>query len=305
MSIKVQNLVKIYGKQHAVNDISFEMASGEIVGFLGPNGAGKSTTMKILTGYLQQSSGKAEVAGFDVNKSPIESRKRIGYLPELNPLYTEMYVKEYLNFIASLQGLGKEAKKRVNEMVDKTGLSHESHKKIHQLSKGYKQRVGLAQAMMHNPEVLILDEPTSGLDPNQITEIRKLITDFGENRTILLSTHIMQEVKAMCNRVIIINKGEIAADGTVDELQHQLAGKQIIEVHLKNKADIQMLKTLPLVTKAIEKGNNIYQIEAALDAPIKEALFKMAVDTGNVILEQSQKEQSLEDVFQQLTQKHA
>lgn len=305
MSIKVQNLVKIYGKQHAVNNISFEMASGEIVGFLGPNGAGKSTTMKILTGFLQQSSGTAEVAGFDVNTSPIDSRKRIGYLPELNPLYTEMYVKEYLGFIASLQGLGKEAKKRVNEMIDKTGLSHESHKKIHQLSKGYKQRVGLAQAMMHNPEVLILDEPTSGLDPNQITEIRKLITDFGENRTILLSTHIMQEVKAMCNRVIIINKGEIAADGTVDELQHKLAGKQIIEVQLKNKADLQLLQTLPNVTKVIEKGNNFYQIEATLDAPIKEALFKMAVDTGNVILEQSQKEQSLEDVFQQLTQKHA
>jgi ABC-2 type transport system ATP-binding protein len=305
MSIKVKNLVKIYGSQYAVNDISFEMASGEIVGFLGPNGAGKSTTMKILTGYLQQSSGKAEVAGFDVNQSPLEARKRIGYLPELNPLYTEMYVKEYLSFIASLQGLGKEAKKRVNEMIDKTGLSHESHKKIHQLSKGYKQRVGLAQAMMHNPEVLILDEPTSGLDPNQITEIRKLITDFGESRTILLSTHIMQEVKAMCNRVIIINKGEIAADGTVDELQHQLAGKQIIEVQLKNTADLQTLKKLPLVTKAVHLGNNIYQIEAELDAPIKEALFKMAVDTGNIILEQSQKEQSLEDVFQQLTQKHA
>lgn len=305
MSIKVKNLVKIYGSQYAVNDISFEMASGEIVGFLGPNGAGKSTTMKILTGYLQQSSGKAEVAGFDVNQSPLEARKRIGYLPELNPLYTEMYVKEYLSFIASLQGLGKEAKKRVNEMIDKTGLSHESHKKIHQLSKGYKQRVGLAQAMMHNPEVLILDEPTSGLDPNQITEIRKLITDFGESRTILLSTHIMQEVKAMCNRVIIINKGEIAADGTVDELQHQLAGKQIIEVQLKNTADLQTLKKLPLVTKAVHLGNNIYQIEAELDASIKEALFKMAVDTGNVILEQSQKEQSLEDVFQQLTQKHA
>lgn len=305
MSIKVQNLVKIYGKQHALNDISFEMASGEIVGFLGPNGAGKSTTMKILTGYLQQSSGSAEVAGFDVNKSPIEARKRIGYLPELNPLYTEMYVKEYLGFIASLQGLGKDAKKRVNEMIDKTGLSHESHKKIHQLSKGYKQRVGLAQAMMHNPEVLILDEPTSGLDPNQITEIRKLITDFGQNRTILLSTHIMQEVNAMCNRVIIINKGEIVADGTVDELQHQLSGKQIIEVQLKNSADIRILNALPQVTKVLAMGNNIYQIEAALNAPIKEALFKMAVDSGNVILEQSQKEQSLEDVFQQLTQKHA
>ena len=305
MSIKVQNLVKIYGQQRALNDISFEISTGEIVGFLGPNGAGKSTTMKILTGYLQQSSGSAEVAGFDVNKSPLDARQRIGYLPELNPLYTEMYVKEYLNFIASLQGLGKESKKRVSEMIEKTGLSHESHKKIHQLSKGYKQRVGLAQAMMHNPEVLILDEPTSGLDPNQITEIRKLITDFGKNRTILISTHIMQEVKAMCNRVIIINKGEIAADGTVDELQHQLAGKQIIEVQFKNKADVQVLQKLASVNKVLEIGTHIYQIEAALDAPIKEALFKMAVDTGNVILEQSQKEQSLEDVFQQLTQKHA
>lgn len=305
MSITVEQLVKTYGKQHAVNGISFGVNSGEIVGFLGPNGAGKSTTMKILTGYLQATSGKAVVAGYDMNTQALEARRNIGYLPESNPLYTEMYVKEYLHFIASLHGFKKDARQRVEEMIQKTGLGQEQHKKIHQLSKGYKQRVGLAQAMMHNPQVLILDEPTSGLDPNQIGEIRKLIREFGQNRTILLSTHIMQEVKAMCNRVIIINKGELVADGGVDDLQKQFAGKQIILVQFKNPVQEQALKSLFPGISAEHLDDQRYRIEASLDLPVKEALFKLAVDTGNVILEQSQQEQSLEDVFQQLTHQHA
>lgn len=305
MSITVEQLVKTYGKQHAVNGISFGVNSGEIVGFLGPNGAGKSTTMKILTGYLQATSGMAVVAGFDMNTQALEARRNIGYLPESNPLYTEMYVKEYLHFIASLHGFKKDARQRVEEMIQKTGLGQEQHKKIHQLSKGYKQRVGLAQAMMHNPQVLILDEPTSGLDPNQIGEIRKLIREFGQNRTILLSTHIMQEVKAMCNRVIIINKGALVADGGVDDLQKQFAGKQIILVQFKNPVQDQALKSLFPGISAEHLGDQRYRIEASLDLPVKEALFKLAVDTGNVILEQSQQEQSLEDVFQQLTHQHA
>jgi ABC-2 type transport system ATP-binding protein len=305
MSIEVEQLVKTYGNQYAVNGISFGVKSGEIVGFLGPNGAGKSTTMKMLTGYLQATSGKAVVAGFDMNTQALEAKKNIGYLPESNPLYTEMFVKEYLHFIASLHGFKKDATQRVQEMIDKTGLSQEQHKKIHQLSKGYKQRVGLAQAMMHNPQVLILDEPTSGLDPNQIGEIRKLIRDFGQNRTILLSTHIMQEVKAMCSRVIIINKGELVADGAVEELQKQFAGRQIIHVQFKNTADENALKNLFPGIKAEHHGNNRFRIEADIELPVKEALFKWAVETGNVIMEQSQQEQSLEEVFQQLTHQHA
>lgn len=302
MSIKVENLTKIYGKQHAVDHVSFDISAGEIVGFLGPNGAGKSTTMKILTGYLQQTSGYAEVAGFDVNKHPEESRRHIGYLPELNPLYTEMYVREYLRFIATVQGLGKNAASRVEEMIEKTGLGKECHKKIHQLSKGYKQRVGLAQAMIHNPEVLILDEPTSGLDPNQITEIRRLITAFGKDRTILLSTHIMQEVKAMCNRVIIINKGKIAADGTVDELQQQFSGKQLLTVKFKHAANKKEIEKINGVIKVDFSEPESCLIETIPDTEIKEKLFAFAVASNNVILELSEKEQSLEEVFQQLTQ---
>lgn len=305
MSIEVQHLVKTYGSQYAVNDISYSIKSGEIVGFLGPNGAGKSTTMKILTGFLQATSGKAVVAGFDLNTHALEARKQTGYLPESNPLYTEMYVKEYLYFIASLHGYKKDARIRVEEMIEKTGLTAERHKKIHQLSKGYKQRVGLAQAMMHDPQVLILDEPTSGLDPNQIGEIRKLIREFGRERTILLSTHIMQEVEAMCSRAIIINKGKIVADGGVDDLQKQFSGRQIVQVLFKNDADDAALKSLVPGIKVEMLGDKRYRIEADVNQPVKEALFKMAVDTGNVILEQTQQEQSLEEVFQQLTHPHA
>lgn len=219
MSIKVSNLTKIYGKQRAVSNISFELKKGEVVGFLGPNGAGKSTTMKMVTGYLPPTEGQINVCGFDVVKEPMEVKKKVGYLPESNPLYYDMYVREYLGFTAGIHNLGKQGKERIEEMINLTGLGKESHKKIGALSKGYKQRVGLAQAMLHDPEVLILDEPTSGLDPNQIVEIRDLILRIGKEKTVLLSTHIMQEVEAMCGRIIIINNGTIVADDSIGNLQ--------------------------------------------------------------------------------------
>lgn len=219
MSVKVEQLTKVYGEQVAVDHISFEIKKGEIVGFLGPNGAGKSTTMKILTGYIPATSGTASVAGFDVTDEHQNVQKRIGYLPESNPLYFDMYIREYLEFLAGVHQLGARSQQRIQEVIDQTGLRVEEKKKIGALSKGYKQRVGLAQAMLHNPEVLILDEPTSGLDPNQIVDIRELIKNFGQSKTVILSTHIMQEVEAMCDRVIIINKGKLVADDSLKNLQ--------------------------------------------------------------------------------------
>lgn len=220
MSISVQSLSKVYGSQKAVNDISFEIKKGEVVGFLGPNGAGKSTTMKIITGYLPPSKGTAVVCGYDILKEPMEVRKRVGYLPEANPLYYDMYVREYLEFSAGIHKLSNK-KSKIEDIIERTGLNIEAHKKIGTLSKGYKQRVGLAQAMLHDPEVLILDEPTSGLDPNQIIEIRDLITSFGQEKTVLLSTHIMQEVEAMCSRAVIINRGTIVANDSISTLKQQ------------------------------------------------------------------------------------
>lgn len=229
MSIKIQNLSKTYGSQRAVDDISFEVAKGEIVGFLGPNGAGKSTTMKILTGYLPATDGSAEVNGFDVKTSPMQVKSSIGYLPEHNPLYLDMYVREFLEFAGSLYGLkGKSLQIKVAETIEMVGLGLEKHKKIGQLSKGYRQRVGLAQALIHNPDVLILDEPTTGLDPNQLVEIRDLIKSVGRNKTVIFSTHIMQEVEAICDRVVIINRGKIVANGTLSELKQ--GGKGIEDV---------------------------------------------------------------------------
>ena len=254
MSIQVEKLTKIYGTQRALNEISFEAKQGEILGFLGPNGAGKSTTMKILTGYIPQTSGIAKVCGFDVSTQTMEVKKHIGYLPELNPLYTDMFVKEYLMFSAEVQGLGKNAKKLVNEMIDRVGLSLECKKKIGQLSKGYKQRVGLAQAMLHNPKVLILDEPTSGLDPNQVVEIRELIKEIGKDKTVLLSTHIMQEVESMCNRVIIINHGKIVADDKISALQQQSKNELTIVVEFKQEVDDLALKNIEGVTAVKLKG---------------------------------------------------
>ena len=229
MSIKIQNLSKTYGTQRAVDDISFEVAKGEIVGFLGPNGAGKSTTMKILTGYLPATEGSAEVNGFDVKTSPLQVKSSIGYLPEHNPLYLDMYVREFLEFTGSLYGLkGKTLQIKVAETIEMVGLGLEKHKKIGQLSKGYRQRVGLAQALIHNPDVLILDEPTTGLDPNQLIEIRDLIKSVGKDKTVIFSTHIMQEVEAICDRVVIINRGKIVANCTLSELKK--GGKGIEDV---------------------------------------------------------------------------
>ncbi len=300
MSIQVEKLTKIYGTQRALDEISFEAKQGEILGFLGPNGAGKSTTMKILTGYIPQTSGIAKVCGFDVSTQTMEVKKHIGYLPELNPLYTDMFVKEYLLFSAEVQGLGKEAKSRVDEMIERVGLSLERKKKIGQLSKGYKQRVGLAQAMLHNPKVLILDEPTSGLDPNQVVEIRELIKEIGKDKTVLLSTHIMQEVESMCNRVIIINRGKIVADDNISALQQQSKHELTIVVEFKNEVKEAMLKNIAGV-KAVKQKGKRYFLKCSDD--VREQVSTLSSQQGWVLLSMSLEEDSLESVFQKLTTK--
>lgn len=298
MSIVVEKLTKLYGEQKALNEISFEVKQGDVLGFLGPNGAGKSTTMKILTCYIPQTSGNASVCGFDVVKNPIEVRRQIGYLPELNPLYTDMFVKEYLLFSAEVQGLGKLANNRVEEMIERVGLTIERRKKIGQLSKGYKQRVGLAQAMLHNPKVLILDEPTSGLDPNQVGEMRELIKEIGKDKTVLLSTHIMQEVEAMCNRVVIINKGQIVANDKIENLQQKLMGEVSITVEFKNEVKESLLKSIPGVIEIKQRGNK-YTVKAKQD--IREQISTVASSNNWVLLSMNQEEDSLENVFQKLT----
>ena len=283
MSIKVTSLSKVYDTQKAVDNISFELKKGEIVGFLGPNGAGKSTTMKIITGYLPATSGMAEVCGFDVQEKPMDVRKRVGYLPEANPLYYEMYVREYLEFTAGIHKLGKDSKKRIEEMIEMTGLTKEAHKKIGMLSKGYKQRVGLAQAMLHNPEVLILDEPTTGLDPNQIVEIRDLIKKIGAEKTVLLSTHIMQEVQAMCSRVIIINNGQIVADDSITHLQEASTRQDV---------------TIVSFDKAVDQAQ-FNSIKNAEELPRE--LMQWALDHHLTITSMHSEVHSLEDVFRKLT----
>jgi ABC-2 type transport system ATP-binding protein len=298
MSIVVDKLSKLYGEQKALNEISFEVKQGDVMGFLGPNGAGKSTTMKILTCYIPQSSGKASVCGFDVVQNPIEVRRQIGYLPELNPLYTDMFVKEYLLFSAEVQGLGKLAGKRVEEMIERVGLTIERSKKIGQLSKGYKQRVGLAQAMLHNPKVLILDEPTSGLDPNQVGEMRDLIKEIGKDKTVLLSTHIMQEVEAMCNKVVIINKGIIVANDHIETLRQKLVGEIGIAVEFKNEVKESLLKQIPGVKQVKQKGNR-YTVKAKED--VREQISQLSATQGWVLLSMNLEENSLENVFHQLT----
>lgn len=300
MSIQVTGISKSYGTQKALDDVSFSVASGEIVGFLGPNGAGKSTMMKILTGYLPQSEGAAKVCDLDTDHQSIEVRAKVGYLPEHNPQYLDMYVREYLSFVA---GVYKSGKNSIEELIEKTGLSLEANKKIGQLSKGYRQRVGLASAMIHNPEVLILDEPTTGLDPNQLVEIRKLIKDLGKSKTVLLSTHIMQEVEQLCDRVIIINKGKIVADKPTSELT-QLKGGKVFRVVFQNPIHVNTLKKLPEVSNTEKVNDHEYIItEKAKKGDLRKALFDFAVSNENSILEVSQKQSSLEEVFHQLTQK--
>ena len=301
MSIEVEGLAKKYGDQWAVDHVSFDVPAGQVVGFLGPNGAGKSTTMKMLTGYISPTQGSAKVCGISVTDDSLSVRKQVGYLPESNPLYYDMYVKEYLRFVARLYDLGKQTKSRVSEMIELTGLQLEQHKKIGALSKGYKQRVGMAQALMNNPKVLILDEPTSGLDPNQITEIRKLITNIGRERTVMLSTHIMQEVEAMCSRVLIINRGRLVADDSISNLQRQHGNKQSLQVKFKNGVDISHIKAIEGVIDVDDLGGYRYRIDAKTDLNLQEKLFNFAVETSNVLLEQKEVEQSLESVFKSLT----
>ncbi len=300
MSVIVEHLTKIYGAQKALDDISFEVKPGDIMGFLGPNGAGKSTTMKILSGYIPQTSGKASVCGYDVQENSIDVKKHIGYLPELNPLYTDMYVKEYLLFIAELQNLGKRSNNAVESMIERTGLSQERRKKIGQLSKGYKQRVGLAQAMLHNPEVLILDEPTSGLDPNQVGEMRDLIREIGLDKTVILSTHIMQEVEAMCNRVVIIDKGKIVADDKIEKLQQKLTGDVTITVEFKNEVNESDLKKVAGVISVKQNGKKFL---LRCERDIREEISNESSKQNWILLSMNLEEDSLEDVFQKLTKK--
>lgn len=300
MSIKVEGVTKNYGEQKALDNVSIEIKPGEIVGFLGPNGAGKSTMMKIITCFIPQSGGRVEVCGFDVEKDPMNVKKHIGYLPEHNPQYLEMYVKEYLLFVAKLHGV-KNAKERVKEMIDLVGLQVEQNKKIQALSKGYRQRVGLAQALLHDPDVLILDEPTTGLDPNQIVEIRNLIKTVGKAKTVMMSTHIMQEVEAICDRVIIINKGTIVADKPTAELQRQSSNVQLIEVEFDGKPGIAQLKNIKGVKKVRNVKGNTFEIEADAKGDIRSDVFQFAVDNGFKVLGLQVEEQDLEAVFQRLT----
>ncbi len=300
MSISVSNLTKQYGAQTAVNNISFTIDKGEIVGFLGPNGAGKSTTMKMITGYLSADGGTIEVCGLPVTEQSIHSKEKIGYLPEANPLYFDMYVREYLSFIAGVHQVA-DSKKRIEEVIVTVGLTPEAHKKIGQLSKGYKQRVGLAAAMIHNPEVLILDEPTSGLDPNQIVEIRNVIKALAQNKTILFSSHIMQEVEAICDRVIIINKGNIVANDKLSSLQKNNTGQQQVTVEFKeavNTADLEKLNTVSAVTK-LSTFN--FQLSTSDAESVKKQLLQLSIEKNwNIVSLQSQS-QSLENVFRELT----
>lgn len=301
MSIIVENLSKHYGTQKAVDAISFEAKAGEVLGFLGPNGAGKSTTMKMLTCYIPPTSGTATVCGFSIIDKPLEVRKLIGYLPELNPLYTDMFVREYLRFMAHIHGLGKEANKRCEEMISNVGLTPEAQKKIGQLSKGYKQRVGLAQSMLHNPKVLILDEPTSGLDPNQIVDIRKLIKEIGRDRTVILSTHIMQEVQAMCDRVIIINQGKIVADDRTENLGKQGIEEFIIIVEFGKEINESLLKKIAGVKSISNTQSSQYRL--ICDTDIREQINKAAYENNMNLLGLSLEKQKLEDVFKTLTKK--
>lgn len=300
MSISVTNLSKHYGAQKAVNNISFNISKGEIVGFLGPNGAGKSTTMKMITGYLAADAGEIKVCENTVNEENTETKKKIGYLPEANPLYMDMYVREYMAFIAGVHKIA-DAKKRVEEVIVTVGLSPEAHKKIGQLSKGYKQRVGLAAALVHNPEVLILDEPTSGLDPNQIVEIRNVIKALAKEKTILFSSHIMQEVEAICDRVIIINKGNIVADDRLSNLQKLNGTLQQVRVEFKENVSAEWLKNLPGVDNINQLQPSLFVIQCSNTEAVKKQLLQMSIEKNLNIVSLQSEEQSLENVFRTLT----
>lgn len=301
MSIEVQNITKKYNNQLAVNNISFTAKKGEIVGFLGPNGAGKSTTMKIITGFIPPSSGTVLINGVNVAENPMQTKAQIGYLPEHNPLYLEMYIKEYLLFVARIFDVENKTQ-RVNELIELVGLTPEKHKKIGQLSKGYRQRVGLAQALMQNPEVLILDEPTTGLDPNQILEIRNLIKKEGANKTVLMSTHIMQEVEAICDKVIIINKGQIVANESIANLKKQ-AGQSQLEVEFEKPINEQQLKTEFSQIQSIQNlSGPKYRFQLSAQANLNAKLFQFAEANQNSIISIQQSTKNLESIFKELTQ---
>lgn len=301
MSIRVENITKQYGTQKAVDNISFAIGDGELVGFLGPNGAGKSTLMKIITGFLFADSGEVFIGNRPVNPGISEMRKQIGYLPEHNPLYPDLFVKEYLEIVAGFYQL-KNKRARVAEMVQLTGLIDEQHKKIKALSKGYRQRVGLAQALIHDPSILILDEPTTGLDPNQLEEIRLLIRTISKNKTVLFSTHIMQEVEAVCQRVLIINKGVLVADDQVDVLKSgRLKQSRSVLVEFAETADIKTLETQEWVKSVRTSAERTYIVDADMDDDIRPAIFRFAVDNKLTILTLQEQKQSLENVFRQLT----
>ncbi len=296
MSIEVNNITKLYADQKALNNVSFKVDKGEIVGFLGPNGAGKSTMMKILTTYIDASEGEAKVNDFDVQTQAREVQKRVGYLPEHNPLYLDMYVKEYLAFNADVYQVSKS---RIADVIELTGLAPEAHKKIGQLSKGYRQRVGLANALLHDPEVLILDEPTTGLDPNQLVEIRHLIKSLGEEKTVFLSTHIMQEVEAICDRVIIINKGEIVADKKLSDLKADQ--EQIIEVEFDYRVEDVLMNRLQHIQNVKNTHDFIYELTFSTKKDMRPMVFDFAHDNGLKILQLNQKNKNLESLFRELT----
>jgi ABC-2 type transport system ATP-binding protein len=299
MSIRVKNLTKIFGEQKAVDDISFSVSKGEIVGFLGPNGAGKSTTMKMLTGYLQPDAGEVTVGNVNVIENALAAKKKIGYLPESNALYHDMYVKEYLDFVAGVHGVNNK-RSAIGKVIEQVGLTKEQAKKIGQLSKGYKQRVGLAAALLHNPEVLILDEPTSGLDPNQIVEIRNVIKEQGKDKLVLFSSHILQEVEAICDRVIIINKGKIVADDKLSNLQ-KTSSANIVRVGFKEALEAEWLRRLPDAQAVNKVDTYHWSIETENPETVRKGLLSLALEHNlNIVSLQSQN-QSLEEVFRQLT----
>ena len=300
MSISVRGVTKLYGTQKALDDVSFEISGTEVIGFLGPNGAGKSTMMKVLTGYIPQSSGEASVCGFDVREASMDVKRNVGYLPEHNPLYTDMYVREYLAFVAGIFKL-KNSTARVNEMIDVVGLDREAHKKIGALSKGYRQRVGLAQAMVHDPKVLILDEPTSGLDPNQLEEIRGLIKQLGREKTVMLSTHIMQEVEAICTRVIIIDKGRIVADDSAAQLRGAGLSREAVLVEFDADVAPNELRNIAGVDLVKKDGERTWVLAFDPKNDIRPAVFEFAVKRGVKVLTLQKVERGLEEVFKELT----
>lgn len=303
MSIIVQNVTKKYGNQKALKDVSFSIPSGQVVGFLGPNGAGKSTMMKVITGFLKPTIGEVSVNGIPLNDQRTDFRKFIGYLPENNPLYPDMFVKEYLSFVSKVYGLGKIESRRIKELVELTGIGHEQNKKIGQLSRGYRQRVGLAQALLNRPSVLVLDEPTSGLDPNQIVEIRRIISDVGKEKTVMLSTHIMQEVEAICSRVIIINKGEIVADDSTSHvLQYNPDSQQDILLEILETASASILSQVPGVFQVVALEGNRWMLRSNSKDDVRPDIFRFCVENGYTIVTLNQRSRQMEEVFQTLTQ---